>query len=160
MYKYSFSCLCLSVCLMWVVKETSEENGSSVSMVSFQFLQALVQSYIINLLESLNDFWCFGLFGNDALNLSTFTDVTAIIFVAASSSYNMVIREDNSTNRLRESLDLFRSIWTNRFCTFSGITALSFTVYVCMFVRLFSHLVRLSPSNAFGAFQLIYILHI
>lgn len=41
-------------------------------------------------------------------------DVTAIIFVAASSSYNMVIREDNSTNRLRESLDLFRSIWTNR----------------------------------------------
>lgn len=42
-------------------------------------------------------------------------DVTAIIFVAASSSYNMVIREDNSTNRLRESLDLFRSIWTNRF---------------------------------------------
>lgn len=43
------------------------------------------------------------------------SDVTAIIFVAASSSYNMVIREDNSTNRLRESLDLFRSIWTNRF---------------------------------------------
>uniref|UniRef100_A0A3Q2W7M1 Guanine nucleotide-binding protein G(olf) subunit alpha-like n=1 Tax=Haplochromis burtoni TaxID=8153 RepID=A0A3Q2W7M1_HAPBU len=42
-------------------------------------------------------------------------NVTAIIFVAASSSYNMVIREDNSTNRLRESLDLFRSIWTNRF---------------------------------------------
>lgn len=42
-------------------------------------------------------------------------DVTAIIFVAASSSYNMVIREDNSTNRLRESLDLYKSIWTNRF---------------------------------------------
>lgn len=42
-------------------------------------------------------------------------DVTAIIFVAASSSYNMVIREDNSTNRLKESLDLFKSIWTNRF---------------------------------------------
>lgn len=42
------------------------------------------------------------------------TDVTAIIFVAASSSYNMVIREDNSTNRLRESLDLFKSIWNNR----------------------------------------------
>lgn len=49
------------------------------------------------------------------------SDVTAIIFVAASSSYNMVIREDNSTNRLRESLDLFRSIWTNRFV--SSITA-------------------------------------
>ncbi|CAL8312694.1 unnamed protein product [Merluccius merluccius] len=47
--------------------------------------------------------------------IQCFNDVTAIIFVAASSSYNMVIREDNSTNRLRESLDLFKSIWTNRF---------------------------------------------
>lgn len=42
-------------------------------------------------------------------------DVTAIIFVVASSSYNMVIREDNNTNRLREALDLFRSIWNNRY---------------------------------------------
>jgi len=41
-------------------------------------------------------------------------DVTAIIFVVASSSYNMVIREDNNTNRLREALALFRSIWNNR----------------------------------------------
>ncbi|XP_023855614.1 guanine nucleotide-binding protein G(olf) subunit alpha isoform X2 [Salvelinus sp. IW2-2015] len=53
--------------------------------------------------------------------IQCFNDVTAIIFVAASSSYNMVIREDNSTNRLRESLDLFKSIsenslsWTERF---------------------------------------------
>ncbi|XP_037136391.1 guanine nucleotide-binding protein G(olf) subunit alpha-like [Syngnathus acus] len=47
--------------------------------------------------------------------IQCFNDVTAIIFVAASSSYNMVIREDNSTNRLQESLDLFKSIWTNRF---------------------------------------------
>lgn len=42
------------------------------------------------------------------------SDVTAIIYVAACSSYNMVIREDNNTNRLRESLDLFESIWNNR----------------------------------------------
>uniref|UniRef100_A0A8C9T969 G protein subunit alpha L n=1 Tax=Scleropages formosus TaxID=113540 RepID=A0A8C9T969_SCLFO len=46
--------------------------------------------------------------------IQCFNDVTAIIFVVASSSYNMVIREDNSTNRLREALDLFRSIWNNR----------------------------------------------
>uniref|UniRef100_H3A0N8 G protein subunit alpha L n=1 Tax=Latimeria chalumnae TaxID=7897 RepID=H3A0N8_LATCH len=46
--------------------------------------------------------------------IQCFNDVTAIIFVAASSSYNMVIREDNNTNRLREALDLFRSIWNNR----------------------------------------------
>ena len=30
------------------------------------------------------------------------------------SSYNMVLREDNSQNRLREALDLFRAIWNNR----------------------------------------------
>uniref|UniRef100_A0AAR2LPY1 Guanine nucleotide-binding protein G(Olf) subunit alpha n=1 Tax=Pygocentrus nattereri TaxID=42514 RepID=A0AAR2LPY1_PYGNA len=46
--------------------------------------------------------------------IQCFNDVTAIIFVVASSSYNMVIREDNNTNRLREALDLFRSIWNNR----------------------------------------------
>ncbi|XP_018408791.1 PREDICTED: guanine nucleotide-binding protein G(s) subunit alpha-like [Nanorana parkeri] len=41
-------------------------------------------------------------------------DVTAIICVVASSSYNMVIREDNQTNRLQEELNLFRSIWNSR----------------------------------------------
>ncbi|XP_039540510.1 guanine nucleotide binding protein (G protein), alpha activating activity polypeptide, olfactory type 2 isoform X2 [Pimephales promelas] len=46
--------------------------------------------------------------------IQCFNDVTAIIFVVASSSYNMVIREDNNTNRLREALALFRSIWNNR----------------------------------------------
>ncbi|XP_068093248.1 guanine nucleotide-binding protein G(olf) subunit alpha isoform X3 [Hyperolius riggenbachi] len=46
--------------------------------------------------------------------IQCFNDVTAIIFVVASSSYNMVIREDNNTNRLREALDLFKSIWNNR----------------------------------------------
>ena len=46
--------------------------------------------------------------------LSCAEDVTAIIFVVASSSYNMVIREDNQTNRLQEALNLFKSIWNNR----------------------------------------------
>uniref|UniRef100_A0A8C2KZW0 Guanine nucleotide-binding protein G(Olf) subunit alpha n=1 Tax=Cyprinus carpio TaxID=7962 RepID=A0A8C2KZW0_CYPCA len=46
--------------------------------------------------------------------IQCFNDVTAIIFVVASSSYNMVLREDNNTNRLREALALFRSIWNNR----------------------------------------------
>lgn len=44
----------------------------------------------------------------------TDADVTAIIFVVASSSYNMVIREDNQTNRLQEALNLFKNIWNNR----------------------------------------------
>nr|ALR73821.1 Gs protein alpha subunit [Tripedalia cystophora] len=47
--------------------------------------------------------------------IQCFNDVTAIIFVVACSSYNLVLREDPSQNRLRESLDLFKSIWNNRF---------------------------------------------
>jgi len=31
--------------------------------------------------------------------IQCFNDVTAIIFVAASSSFNMVLREDNTQNR-------------------------------------------------------------
>ena len=54
--------------------------------------------------------------------IQCFNDVTAIIFVAASSSYNMVLREDNTQNRLREALGLsqinflmkFLSAWTSQ----------------------------------------------
>ncbi|XP_033105159.1 guanine nucleotide-binding protein G(s) subunit alpha-like [Anneissia japonica] len=46
--------------------------------------------------------------------IQCFNDVTAIIFVVACSSYNLVLREDPNQNRLRESLDLFKSIWNNR----------------------------------------------
>ncbi len=48
-------------------------------------------------------------------SFSLVTDVTAIIFVVASSSYNMVLREDNQTNRLQEALNLFKNIWNNRY---------------------------------------------
>lgn len=47
--------------------------------------------------------------------IQCFNDVTAIIFVTACSSFNMVLREDPTQNRLRESLDLFKSIWNNRY---------------------------------------------
>lgn len=47
--------------------------------------------------------------------IQCFNDVTAIIFVTACSSYNMVLREDPTQNRLRESLELFKSIWNNRY---------------------------------------------
>lgn len=46
--------------------------------------------------------------------IQVFNDVTAIIFVVACSSYNMVLREESSTNRLREALTLFETIWNNR----------------------------------------------
>uniref|UniRef100_A0A2K5QDH9 Guanine nucleotide-binding protein G(s) subunit alpha n=1 Tax=Cebus imitator TaxID=2715852 RepID=A0A2K5QDH9_CEBIM len=46
--------------------------------------------------------------------IQCFNDVTAIIFVVASSSYNRVIQEVNQTNRLQEAPNLFESIWNNR----------------------------------------------
>ena len=47
--------------------------------------------------------------------IQCFNDVTAIIFVTACDSYNMMLYEDEGENRLRESLELFRNIWNNRF---------------------------------------------
>ncbi|CAF0746671.1 unnamed protein product [Didymodactylos carnosus] len=46
--------------------------------------------------------------------IQCFNDVTAIIFVTACSSFNLVLIEDEGQNRLRESLDLFKNIWNNR----------------------------------------------
>jgi guanine nucleotide-binding protein G(s) subunit alpha len=46
--------------------------------------------------------------------IQCFNDVTAIIYVTSSSSYDMVLMEDTSQNRLKESLELFKSIWNNR----------------------------------------------
>uniref|UniRef100_A0A1I8FFS9 Guanine nucleotide-binding protein G(s) subunit alpha n=1 Tax=Macrostomum lignano TaxID=282301 RepID=A0A1I8FFS9_9PLAT len=47
--------------------------------------------------------------------IQCFNDVTAIIFVTASSSYNTGVARDPTQNRLKESLELFQSIWTNRY---------------------------------------------
>jgi hypothetical protein len=41
-------------------------------------------------------------------------NVTAIIFVTACSGFNLVLIEDEHQNRLKESLELFKSIWNNR----------------------------------------------
>lgn len=46
--------------------------------------------------------------------IQCFNDVTAIIFVTAMSGYNLTLREDATQNRLRESLELFKSLWNNR----------------------------------------------
>jgi len=43
-----------------------------------------------------------------------FQDVTAIIFVVAISEYDLVLEEDLTTNRMRESLRLFSDIVNNR----------------------------------------------
>ncbi|VDN11036.1 unnamed protein product [Dibothriocephalus latus] len=71
--------------------------------------------------------------------IQCFNDVTAIIFVAACSSYNMVLREDPNQNRVRESLELLGSIWNNR----SDIVEFYYFIMSAAFYRLnfsFEHL--------------------
>eukprot|EP00808_Paulinella_micropora_P005783 g1369.t1 len=46
--------------------------------------------------------------------LHCFEDVTALLFVAALSEYDMVLFEDASTNRMQESLNLFEDICESR----------------------------------------------
>lgn len=113
------SCLpvCLPACLMLEARGTNAGSGSSVSTVRQSDSSSHHQEGSV-----LFTVCCSFPTAAAAAAACVGGDVTAIIFVAASSSYNMVIREDNSTNRLRESLDLFRSIWTNRSSTSSALT--------------------------------------
>lgn len=46
--------------------------------------------------------------------LQCFDDVTAIIFVAALSGYDMILFEDANQNRLTESVDVFTNTFTNK----------------------------------------------
>jgi hypothetical protein len=48
------------------------------------------------------------------LRIHCFEDVTAIIFCVALSEYDQVLYEDESTNRMHESLRLFDSICNNK----------------------------------------------
>lgn len=59
--------------------------------------------------------------------IQCFNDVTAIIFVTACDSYNMMLYEDEGENRLRESLELFRNIWNNRFVHFELLFSFRFS---------------------------------
>ncbi|KAK3548647.1 hypothetical protein QTP70_015929 [Hemibagrus guttatus] len=50
-----------------------------------------------------------------------FEDVTAIIFCVALSGYDQVLHEDETTNRMHESLKLFDSICNNKWFTNTSI---------------------------------------
>ena len=51
--------------------------------------------------------------------LHCFQDVTAVIFCAALSAYDLKLYEDESTNRMQEALKLFNEIWYLNTLTFS-----------------------------------------
>ncbi|KAF6025167.1 goa-1 [Bugula neritina] len=50
-----------------------------------------------------------------------FEDVTAIIFCTALSEYDQVLHEDETTNRMHESLKLFESICNNKWFTKTSV---------------------------------------
>jgi len=50
-----------------------------------------------------------------------FEDVTAILFVASLSEYDQVLEEDDSTNRMRESLHLFEETVNNEWFSHTPI---------------------------------------
>eukprot|EP01105_Mastigella_eilhardi_P025253 TRINITY_DN681_c0_g1_i10.p1 TRINITY_DN681_c0_g1~~TRINITY_DN681_c0_g1_i10.p1 ORF type:complete len:304 (-),score=86.43 TRINITY_DN681_c0_g1_i10:1896-2807(-) len=47
--------------------------------------------------------------------MSCFPDVTAVMFVVAMSEYDLKLYEDNTTNRMFESLKLFKEICNNKY---------------------------------------------
>ena len=52
--------------------------------------------------------------------IQVFDGITAILFMVSSSGFDMQLREDNQTNRLRESLSLFEDVWSSKFLIGSG----------------------------------------
>ena len=53
--------------------------------------------------------------------LHCFDDVKAVLFVVALSGYDMTLTEDGTTNRMKESLNLFQAICVNNFFDNSSI---------------------------------------
>ncbi|XP_044738969.1 guanine nucleotide-binding protein G(f) subunit alpha-like isoform X2 [Chrysoperla carnea] len=69
------------------------------------------------------EFWMFDVGGqrNERRKwIQTFAGVHAVLFLVATSEFNQTLREDNTQNRLKESLTLFQEVWTSRFLLYSG----------------------------------------
>ncbi|CAG2102149.1 unnamed protein product [Medioppia subpectinata] len=68
-------------------------------------------------------FWMFDVGGQRGERrkwIQVFDGITAILFLVASSGFDTNLREDNQTNRLRESLSLFEDVWSSKFLIDSG----------------------------------------
>ncbi|PRD23917.1 UNVERIFIED_CONTAM: Guanine nucleotide-binding protein G(s) subunit alpha isoform [Trichonephila clavipes] len=52
--------------------------------------------------------------------IQVFDGITAILFLVASSGFDLQLREDPQVNRLQESLTLFQDVWKSRFLKESG----------------------------------------
>ncbi|GIY14759.1 guanine nucleotide-binding protein G(s) subunit alpha [Caerostris darwini] len=68
-------------------------------------------------------FWMFDVGGQRGERrkwIQVFDGITAILFLVASSDFDLKLREDPLVNRLQESLALFQDIWKSRFLKESG----------------------------------------
>lgn len=52
--------------------------------------------------------------------IQVFDGITAVLFLVACNEFDMKLREDNSTNRLSESLKVFEEVWYSRFLRTAG----------------------------------------
>lgn len=43
-----------------------------------------------------------------------FDGIQAVLFLVSASCFDLVIREDQETNRLQESINIFKSVWHSR----------------------------------------------
>ncbi|XP_074600494.1 guanine nucleotide-binding protein G(s) subunit alpha-like [Brevipalpus obovatus] len=68
-------------------------------------------------------FWMFDVGGQRGERrkwIQVFDGITAVLFIVASSGFDLKIREENKTNRLREALKLFEDVWNSRFLSNSA----------------------------------------
>nr|CAD7197012.1 unnamed protein product [Timema douglasi] len=52
--------------------------------------------------------------------IQVFEGIHAILFLAAASDFDQTLREDNTTNRLTESIKIFEDVWRSRFLLDAG----------------------------------------
>ncbi|XP_053202791.1 guanine nucleotide-binding protein G(s) subunit alpha-like [Panonychus citri] len=68
-------------------------------------------------------FWMFDVGGQRGERrkwIQVFDGITAVLFIVATSEFDQKLREDKTTNRLREALTLFEEVWSSRFLRDSG----------------------------------------
>ncbi|NP_001159624.1 guanine nucleotide-binding protein G(f) subunit alpha [Bombyx mandarina] len=72
----------------------------------------------------VQDFWMFDVGGQRGERkkwIQVFEGINAIWFLVACSDFDQTLREDNTTNRLQESLNLFEDVWQSRFLLEAGL---------------------------------------
>ncbi|KAK4289023.1 hypothetical protein Pmani_037990 [Petrolisthes manimaculis] len=68
-------------------------------------------------------FWMFDVGGQPIERkkwIQVFDGIQSVLFLVSASCFDLKVREDGTTNRLQESIDVFRSVWHSRFLKNTG----------------------------------------